>query len=206
MTNLFIVYVAAFFLPILFHSWRVAVIGLGAQGLLHALILACGHEWDGQAYFEFFSLVIIRAWFVPWYVLRQMRGHDTASDFALIPKNLAQWLLAFALLAAAFVFGHKMSPEDPVEALQVGTAAGAILISLLVLANQHHPMGQVVGLLTFEGGITLVELLSPHAMPFPVSVGVSLVTISLVLICGHFLKQMLTLSPDSENVEDTVTL
>ena len=31
MTNLFIAYVAAFFMPLLFHSWRVAVLGLACR-------------------------------------------------------------------------------------------------------------------------------------------------------------------------------
>jgi len=225
MTNLFIAYVAAFFLPLLFHSWRVAVLGLGVQGLLLALIMSAHHleeAWDVPLYFEFTSLLLVRAVFVPWYLFRRMRSDQSApltqpsppggeggvrgSEFTLVSKNLVQWTLAFLLLVIAFVFGDKISPHDPNEALQIGAAAGAILIGLLVLANQNHPLGQIIGLFTFEGGVTLVELLSPHAMPFPVMVGVSLVFVFLVLICGHFLGRLMTAQPASEVVEDKVVL
>ena len=203
MTNLFIAYVAAFFLPALFRSWRVAVLGLGVQGFLLALILAVGHEpWSWLVAFEFASLFLIRAVLIPWYFIYRMRDFDTTSDFSLISKDLFQWVLAFGLLAVAFLFGNKMSPQDPQEALQVGTAAGSILIGLQILANQNHPLGQIVGLFTFEGGVTLVELLSPHAMPFPVRVGVSLVTLIFVLVCGKYLSQILAIPPDSNGIAD----
>jgi len=203
MTNLFIAYVAAFFLPAFFRSWRVAVLGLGVQGFLLALILAIGHEpFTWSVAYEFASLILIRAVLVPWYLSHRMREFDTTSDFALISKDLFQWVLAFGLLAVAFVFGNKMSPDDPQEALQVSTAAGSILIGLQILANQNHPLGQIVGLLTFEGGVTLVELLSPHAMPFPVSVGVSIVTLTLVFVCGTYLGQILAIPPDSDGIAE----
>lgn len=206
MTNLFIAYVAAFTLPLLFHSWRVAVLGLGIQGILLSQILASHHPWSLQLAFEFASLFLIRAVFVPWSLFRWMKGHEVSSDFSLISKNLIQWLIAFLLLVAAFMLGHKMSPADPHEALQVGTAAGSILIGLLVLANQTHPLGQIVGLLMLEGGITLVELLSPHAIPFPVSIGVSLVVVVFVLTCGQYFTQLLAITPDSDDGEKQVVL
>lgn len=205
MTNLCIAYVAAFFLPLLFHSWRVAVLGLGVQGFLLGMILAAHqHPWSPQLAFEYASLFLIRGVFVPWSLFRAMRGHEMPSDFALISKNLVQWMTAFLLLVEAFIFGEKMSPGDPYEALQVGTAAGSILIGLLVLANQTHPLGQIVGLFMLEGGMTLVELLSPHAMPFPVSIGVSLVVVVFVLSCGRYLRRLLTIpagvEPGTEKV------
>jgi hydrogenase-4 membrane subunit HyfE len=206
-TNLFIAYVAAFFVPLLFHSWRIAVLGLGVQGLLLALILAAHeHPWSPQLAFEYASLFLIRAVFIPWSLFRRMKGHEMPSDFSLISKNLIQWTIAFLLLVEAFIFGDKMSPDDPHEAMQIGTAAGSILIGLLVLANQTHPLGQIVGLLMLEGGFTLVELLSPHAMPFPVSMGVSFVVVIFVLTCGQYLSWLQRISPESHSVEDNVVL
>lgn len=210
MTNLFVVYVAAFFLPLLFHSWRVAVWGLGVQGFLLGLILAEHHHpWSWELLFEYANLFLVHGVFVPWFLFRSMRGHETSTDFTLISKNLVQWVLAFLLVTVAFVFGDMMAPEDSLEALQVGTAAGAILIGLLVLANQTHPLGQIVGLLTFEGGVTLVELLSPHAMPLPVHFGISLVFVVFVVTCGQYLTRLLAMphvSEDSEYAEEKVTL
>jgi len=194
-TNLFIAYVAAFFLPLLFHSWRVAVLGLGAQGLLLGLILAAHDQpMSPQLMFEYASLFLIRAVFIPWCLFRWMKGHELPPDFSLIAKNLIQWMIAFLLLVEAFVFGAEMSPGDPHEALQVGTAAGSVLIGMLVLANQTHPLGQIVGLFMVEGGFTLVELLSPHIMPFPVAIGTSLAVVIFVLTCGQYLRRLLAIS------------
>ena len=38
--------------------------------------------------------------------------------------------------------------------------------------------------------IALIELLSPHVMPFPVSIGVSVAFIMLVLTCGKYIGQL----------------
>lgn len=212
MTNLLIIYVATFFLPVLFPSWRVAVMGLGVQGLLLALIViarpphtadhAASPLSDPTLMVEFVSSLLIRAVFVPYYLVRKMRGEQTSSDFVLVQKSLPRWFFAFALLGVAFLFGRRMSPDDSQEALQVGTAAAAILTGLLILTNQHHPIGQIVGLLVFEGGVTLVELLSSHAMPLSVELGVSLVFVILVLTCGQYLKKILTLPPQSAEEAD----
>jgi hydrogenase-4 membrane subunit HyfE len=200
MTNLCILYVAAVVLPVLFHSWRVAVLALGVQGFLLALILT-GHEsFSWAVAFEVTSLLLIRAVFIPWYLHYRMRGSDTTRAFSLISKNLLQWILTFGLLAIAFLFGRTMSPDDPHEALQVGTATVSILIGLQILANQNHPLGQIIGLFTFEGGVTLVELLSSHAMPFPISVGVSLVTVIFVLVCGEYLTRIIAIDPEGKSV------
>ena len=210
MTNLFVAYVAAFFLPLLFHSWRVAVLGLGVQGFLLGMILAAHHQpMSVTLFFEYANLFAVHGVFVPWLLFRTMRSHSTPSDFSLISKNLVQWVLAFLLISVAFMFGDRLTPEDSAEALQVGSAAGAILIGLLVLANQTHPLGQVIGLLTFHGGVTLVELLSPHAMPFPVHLGISLVFVVFVATCGQYLSRLLAMPhgvEDAEDAEEKITL
>lgn len=207
MTYLYIAYAAAFFVPLLYHSWRAALLGLGIQGLLLALIQARTHEgWHWQLVVEFLSLLLIRGVFVPAYLFRRLRGVDIHGEFSVLNKNLISWLLAFIMLVAGYFFGVKMSPSDTREAMQIGTAAAAVLIGMLVLANQNHPVGQVVGLFTIEGGMTLVELLSPHAMPFPVSVGVSLVSVGLVLTCGRFLERLLVKLADGNEAENEVVL
>ncbi len=203
MTNLFVAYVATYFLPLLFLSWRVAVIGLGLQGVLLAMLLAAHHgEWSWSGALELASLLAIRAVFVPWYLYHLMHDHDLAEDFALISKNLAQWMFAFLLLVIAFSFGVSMSPDDPEEALQVGTATGSILVAMLILANQRHPLGQIIALLNFEGGVTLVELLSPHAVPPLVGVGISLTFVVFVLTCGPYLRRHAWMTARAEDQPD----
>lgn len=197
MTNYFVAYVAAFFLPLLFRSWRIAIVGLGLQGLILATILVATHfDWSIQFFFEFASLFFLRFLFLPWYIFRKMGDPVDSADFHLLTKNLLTKLIAFLLLVVAFIFGRKMAPNDSQEALQIGAAAGSILVAMLILSNQKNPIGQVVGLFMFEGGITLIELLSPHAMPFPVSVGATLVFVGLVLTCGQYLGQGMEIKPD----------
>jgi hydrogenase-4 membrane subunit HyfE len=105
------------------------------------------------------------------------------------------------------VFGNRMSPNNLTVAMHVGTAAGSIVIGLLVLANQNHPLGQIIGLFTFDGGITLVELLAPHgALPVSVSAGVSLAFLTLVLTCGQYLNQILAIPPGTDVAENREVL
>ena len=226
MTNVLIIYVATYFLPLLFHSWRVALLGLGLQGMLLAVLAAHRHPtWSLELVCECIFLVAIRGLFLPWYLQRRMRraedetevlaylmlvpysqyramqGLAVGNDFSLIAKNLRQWTLAFVLLVMAFLCGYKMSSSsNQDEALHVATAAGSILIGLLILANQNHPLGQIIGLFTCEGGIALIELLTPHALPIPVSVLVSLWFVVLVLTCGGYLHQLLAIPPVADEV------
>lgn len=206
MTNLFIAYVAAFLLPMLFHSWRVAVIGLGVQGIILGLICIFTHEFSSFVLIETFTLLAIRGVLVPWVLFRRMRGHELPSNFSLIKKSLAHWILAILLVVAAFMFGNRMSDEGTSEALQVGVASSAILIGLLVLSNQKHPLGQIVGLLTFEGGVTIVELLSPHVMPFPVYALVSLVFVAFVLTSGQYLANIVAITEEEDSTQSRFTL
>ncbi len=190
-SDLFVLYVAAVVVPLMFQSWRVAILGLGAQGILLGSILASHqHPWSGQLVFEYAYLFAIRGIVLPWYFFRRQRDHTGESEFVLIRKNLFQWLIAASLVLVSFMFGSRLSPNNPAEAWQVGTAASALLIGLLILCHRSGPLGQIVGLFTIEGGIALIELLSPHAMPFPVAIGVSIVFVLLMLTCGLYLGQL----------------
>lgn len=205
MTNLFIAYVAAFLLPMLFHSWRVAVIGLGVQGMVLGMICIGTHDFSQSVLLEAIALFAIRGVLVPWFLFKTMRGHELPTSFSLIKKSLSQWTTAALLVVLAFMFGSKMSDEGTSEALQVGVAASAILIGMLVLANQNHPLGQIVGLLTFEGGLTLVELLSPHAMPLPVYAMVSLVFVAFLFTSGQYLTKIAAVTED-DSLKNRISL
>ncbi len=147
------------------------------------------HEWSPQVILECTLLFTLRGLFAPWLLLRYARDNHDDGEFSLIGKNIFQWSIAALLLASAFVLGGKLAPDDSYEALQVGTAAGCVMIGMLVLSNQNKRLGQAIGLLTIESGMALVELLSPHAMPIPVSVGVNLVYVTLLITMGLYLKR-----------------
>lgn len=206
MTNLFVVFVAAFLVPLMFHSWRVAVLGLGAQGLLLGMILLATHELSVTTALEAINLFIVRALLVPWLLLRSMGTFEMSPPFSLIRKSISQWLLAFTIVVIGSLFGRWMAPEDSLEAFQVGSAAIAILISMLVLANQHHAIGQIIGVITFESGLTLVELLSPHAMPFFVRIGLSILFVCLLFTLIEYIKKLKLTQNDDERLEDGIVL
>ncbi len=206
MTNLFVVFVAAFLLPLMFHSWRVAIFGLGIQGFLLGLILLATHELSAMTVLEAVNLFLVRALLVPWLLFRGMGKYQMDPNFSLIKKHASQWFLAFIIVVLGSFFGRVMSPDDSLEAFQVGTAAIAILTSFLVLANQNHAIGQIVGVITFEGGLTLVELLSPHAMPLPVYLGISIVFVCLLLTLIDYINKLKSSAPDDDFIEGEIVL
>lgn len=206
MTNLFVVFVAAFLLPLIFHSWRVAVLALGVQGFLLGLILLATHEMSPATMIEASNLFFVRAIVVPWILLRCMGRYKMESDFSLIKKSAGQWTFALIIVVLGTVFGRMMAPEDPLESFQVGTAAIAILTSFLILANQQHMIGQIVGVITFEGGLTLVELLSPHAMPLPVYLGISTVFLCLLFTFADYVTKMKSTVSTDDTFEDGIVL
>lgn len=206
MTNLFILFVAAFLLPLMFHSWRVAVFGLGVQGFVLGLILLATHDRSLMLFVEAGNLFIVRAVVVPWLLFRSMGKVQLEPSFSLIRKSFSQWLLAFLIILTGSIFGRFMSPDDSIQAFQVGTAAIAILTGFLILANQRHVIGQVVGVITFEGGLTLVELLSKHAIPLEVYTGISIVFILLVLTLVDFINKFKITSREDELLEDGIVL
>lgn len=206
MTNLFVVFVAAFLVPLMFHSWRVAVLGLGAQGFLLGLILLATHEFSAATALEAANLFVVRAFLVPWLLLRSMGKFEMSTSFSLIRKNISQWLIAFTIVVIGSLFGRWMAPDDSLEAFQVGSAAIAILISMLVLANQHHAIGQIIGVITFESGLTLVELLSPHAMPATVRVGISILFVCLLFTLIDYINKLKLTQNDDDRLEDGIVL
>ncbi|MCE9564674.1 MAG: hypothetical protein K8U57_21790 [Planctomycetes bacterium] len=196
MTNLLILDMAAVVVPVFFPSWRVAVLALGVQGLMLSLVLLTSHEIDSPAVvMEFICLLLIRAVFVPWYLLRKTGPKPAPGDFSLVGTTLGERSLVLLLLACGFGAGLVMGRGDTREVAQISTAASSLLIGMLMIANQRQPAAQLIGLFTFEGGVTLVELLSPHAMPFPVQLGVSALEVFFVLTCGQYLTRFPEMAP-----------
>lgn len=196
MTNLFIVYLAAVAVPAFFPSWRIAVLGLGLQGLMLSFVLLAGHEFDSAAVVvEFGFLLFIRAAFLPWYLFRKSDSKSASRNFSLVGDSLWQRSLVILLIAIGFAAGLATSQGDTRETVQIGTAASSLLVGMLMVANQRQPAVQLVGLVTFEGGVTLVELLSSHAMPFPVQLGVTAIDVFFVLTLGQYLSRFAEMTP-----------
>lgn len=202
MTNLFIVYLAAVVVPAFFLSWRVAVLGLGLQGLMLSFVLVAGHGLDSPAVLvEFVCLLLIRAVFVPWYLFKKTDPKSTPRNFSLVGPTLWQRSMVVLLTAVGFVMGPAMGQGDTRETVQIGTAAASLFVGMLMVANQGQPAAQLVGLVTFEGGVTLVEMLSPHAMPFPVLLGGAAIDVFFVLTLGQYLARFLEMAPPGDTAE-----
>ncbi len=202
MTNLFIMYLAAVLVPAFFPSWRVAVFGLGVQGLMLSFVLVVGHDIESpEVFVEFVCLLLIRAVFVPWYLFQKYDPKSIPRDFSLVGTTLWQRSLVISLTVAGFVMGLAMGQGDTRETVQIGTAASSLLVGMLMVANQRQPAAQLVGLVTFEGGVTLVELLSPHAMPFPVLLGVTAIDVFFVLTLGQYLARFAEMAPPGGTTE-----
>lgn len=190
MNDVYMAFTAAFVVPLLFHSRKVAILGLALQGLLLAMVPASHvHAWTLQVVLECVLLFTLRGLLAPWLLWQYAKTYHEDGDFSLIGKNIFQWAIAALLLAGAFLLGDRLAPGDSFEALQVGTAAGCVMIGMLVLSNQNNRLGQAIGLLTIESGMALVELLSPHAMPIPVSIGVNIVYVALLITMGVYLRR-----------------
>jgi len=174
-----------------------------------AIVSSHGHEMSAQLIFEYTYLFGVRGVFLPWFLLKHHGKHVPHDDFVLIRTNLFQWLTAGALVGLAYIFSDTLCHDNAEEAAQMGTAATAILIGMLILSQQTDPLGMVIGLFTIEGGFTLVELLSPHAIPFPVHVGIVSVFVGLILTCGKYLgangvQPRTIVTPSNETVGDSV--
>lgn len=192
-SHLYVAFVAAVVIPLMFQSWRVALIGLGVQGLLlGAIVSSHNHLMSAQLVFEYGYLFVLRGVVLPVYFFRHHGKHKVHDDFVLIRKNLFGWMVAGSLVCLAFIFSQALSPENVEEAALVGTAATALLIGMLILSNQADTFGEIIGLFTIESGISLIELLSPHAIPFPVHIGIACVFVLLMLTCGKYLEPFST--------------
>jgi hydrogenase-4 membrane subunit HyfE len=188
-TNLFIVYLAALAVPTLFASWRCAVFGLGLQGLILSLVVLARHTIEPIVIVEFGCLLLIRGVFVPWYLLRKVNPGSAEREFSLVGSSLGARILVLLVLTLGLGVGSAMGKGDAREVIHFGTAVSALLVGMLMVANQGQPAAQLIGLFTFEGGVTLTELMSPHAAPFPVQLGIALLDLLFVLTVAQYLAR-----------------
>ncbi|MCY2980102.1 MAG: hypothetical protein NTU79_15650 [Planctomycetota bacterium] len=190
MNELFLAFAAAFIVPLLFQSWRIAIAGLAVQGILLSILPAAHvHEWTPQVVFECITLIVFRGILTPWLIVTRLSPDLRAERLSLIGTNLFQWACAAILITSGYLLANAISPNNAQESIQFGTAVGCILIGMLILSNRSNRLGQAVGLLTIESGMALVELLSPHAMPFPASIGVAAVYLFLILTILTYLQK-----------------
>ena len=113
-----------------------------------------------------------------------------SAEFELVPSNLVFWGIAVVIVAAALWFGAQIPPFDPVPSLHLGVALSMVLLGLYVLSLQTRPLGQVVGALTIENGVVLLELLLTHHVAVPVELALAGVFLGSILAFGFLLRRL----------------
>lgn len=189
MTYLLLGYFLACFIPLFISSWRTAIFGLALQAGFVALLLARVHDpWThpGTA-IQIAELLFIRMIVLPALIAGTLKRFKTGPELDLIPANLVAWGIAIGLLILSYSMGQRLYPEDLYFALHLGTSAFALLASLLVLALQRNAIGQALGILLFESGISLFESQMQHSQPWFIQFGISLVFLGLIIVASRFL-------------------
>ena len=188
-------FLIAVFFPLFVSSWRVAFLGIALQGLCIAMVsLSQGIEFDPDSILRLVDLVCLRFMAVPVVFFGLLRKNRPGPEFDLIPANLVTWILAVGLLILGLSLGHRLYPEDLALTFHTGAVACVLLIGLLVLSVQVETLGQMVGLLYIESGITLFETLSPRE-PWFIQVPLSLLFLWLLGLMGRFAQKFTRIEP-----------
>ncbi len=159
-----LVLLAVLLVPFYFGSWKVAVVGLSAQGILLFSLAALGAE--GQApelnWLELVDLLVVRGLAAPLVLALGARGMEALVEKRRSPPNLVVWTLAFGLVLGAFTFAPRLAPEAGSGQVAVAVAIAAVMLALLVLSTQTGTMEQMTGVLRLENAVALLELGADH--------------------------------------------
>jgi len=190
MTYLFVGYVLALLVSLFFASWRVAFWALAAEFFIAGLILLRGETIESWSIrIQMFDLLILRAIVVPLLLIGALKKLKLAREFDTVPANLVIWLFALVLMIGSYWLGKKLFPNDLREAFHIGTSVSGVLLGLFILSNQNRILGQVIGLLTFEAGILLTEVMGHHNELWELQVGLTLIFLWTILLFFEFLNK-----------------
>lgn len=185
--------------PLLFGSWRLALVGLGAQSLLVLAMQLAGPHGDhlGTAALLALDLGLARGVAAPLLLARAARRCPaSALPVELIPGDLVYWVAVTALAGLGLELGVRLYPADPASAAHAATATVQVLIGFCVVAHQRTALGQAIGMLTIESGAVLFEGLLGSSWSLPVHAGLGLVFAGLVLLVLGFVRGDLDASHD----------
>ncbi len=188
--------------PLFARTWRVMFRMLGLQGLLLAIIAYqnLGQHGDDIAVWVLIAdLVVLRGLFVPYFLHRMVAGRVRSSELELVPSNLVFWGIAVFIVITALWFGFKIPPVDTLPSLHLGVALTAVLLGLYVLTLQTRPIGQVIGAVTIENGVVLLELLLKHHVALPVELALTGVFLMSIIAFGVLLRRLETAEANEAN-------
>jgi hydrogenase-4 membrane subunit HyfE len=146
--------------PLFIATWRTSLYGLGAQGVLMALIawrLSHGAT-DASAWLTLADLVLVRGLVVPAALYEVQTAAKAPARHDVIAPNLLSWTVALGMVLVAFSFAELLVPQPGDQRMLVAVTTAGVLLGFLVLASQSSPFGQMVGALRIENSIALLEL------------------------------------------------
>jgi hydrogenase-4 membrane subunit HyfE len=192
-------------LPLFMATWRTSLLGLGAQGLLMAMVAwrlhPAPHEASGWV--TLVDLALVRGVLAPLALYTVLAARRAPGRNDVIPPNLLSWTLALSMVLLAFSFAERLVPTEGDARTLVAVAAAGVLFAFLVLATQSGPFSQMIGVLRLENALALLELASGHHLvPLGVQVGLLLAFVATV---GFFRWFLGTLGPGAPAVAETPT-
>src|SRR5690606_23600629 len=104
-----------------------------------------------------------------------------------MPSNLFAWAIAIALIVLAFEFGAPAMSER--HALTLGAIGATVAVTMLLLASNDSPPGQLVAVLFMENAIALFETLLPEPWPLPVHAALSAIYLLTVGVGAWLIGQ-----------------
>lgn len=187
-----------FAVPLFFGSWRMALLGLGAQTMIVlALLLARSHGGEAESLTVLvLDLGLIRGLLAPLALGRAAPpAVATGPPIELFPGDLLHWVVAAALVALGAKLGARLFPGEPAHATHAAIASAEVFLGFCVVAHQRTVLGQAIGMLTIENGAVLFEGLLGSGWPLPVHLGLALVFAGLILLVATFLRRDVDAAP-----------
>ena len=201
MIFLLVIFFLALIVSLFFVSWRVAIWAFAIESVVAGIILMKGEGLDSwAARIQILDLAVFRAFVIPMSLIGVLQKFKTQDEFNTIPANFIIWTMALTLLIVSFTFGLTIFPTELQHALHLGIATSAILMGLFILSNQSSPIGQIVGLLTFESGIILSETLASHHEQWAIQLGLSAIFLWSMRVAWNFLQYFSKLEDSSLEV------
>ena len=195
MIYLLVGYLIAIVFSLFIASWRIAVWALALEALITGLLLIRGaplEAWSARV--QVVDIFLMRSLLLPLGLFWFFKKLRIGRDFDIVPPNFVVWTAALALVIGSFWFGQRVFPTDLQSAVHVGTSVAGVLAGFFILANQTTPAGQLIGLLTLEGGILLIEVFSAHTHELPVQLGITIVFAWTLGLLWRFFKQFAALA------------
>lgn len=171
----------------------IAIFALGAQFLLAcfiALRLEGLHSWAARI--QALDAILLRTLFLSYFLFTLSKRIGMRGRFNSIPQNLVILVMALALGITGFLFGRVVSTGNFVDALHIGIAATGVLAGFFILSQHTSALRQLLGFLTLEAGILLLEALTGYHERWQIQLGLALVFLWSLLLAGNLVQEIST--------------